>query len=91
MKVFWLSWIVRPIADEEVLETWPEGVKGWVTGEYGDDDRQIWCGRVEAQDADAAKEKVLSMYGRFRSQVEWRFGPEQKANGWWPDRRRFPR
>lgn len=90
MSIFWTSWIVRSIDDPEVSESWPEGVKGWITGAFGDG-RDILCARVEAPSADAAKEKVLSMYGRFRSEVEWRFGPEKKSNGWWPDRSRFPR
>jgi hypothetical protein len=88
MKVYWLSWVIRRI-NAEVAGEWPDGVKGWRSG-YDLDLKDIWCARVEAESSDAAVETVLSMYGRFRDEVEWRFGPVEKPDGWWPEPSRFP-
>lgn len=94
MKVFWLSWYAWPIDDPEVASTWPPGVKGWITGSTWDRegrDVQVWCARVEADDAEAARGRILELYGRFADKVEWRFGPSEYTAGWWPDASRFPR
>lgn len=90
-KVFWVSWWIREIDDPEVASTWPKGVKGWVSGEdMNEPPRQSWCARVEAKDQADAKAKILGMYGRFSTEVEWRF-IEEKPDGWWPPADRFPR
>jgi hypothetical protein len=105
--VWWLSWTfpTQLARDESIPPSWPEGVYGWITGSCDfteaamsdTRERTIYCARVEAATRADAVEKIEAMYRGVkhskpsRWNLRWRFGPDAKPDGWWPEPSRFPR
>jgi len=91
MTNFWLSWIHRDgIGAFEIHTPW------WVSGHRmaarGDEelDEPTIVAAVQADDEDAAKEKVMSAFDKRPAWLEWRFC-EPRAPEWEPFSGRFPR
>lgn len=90
MTVWWVSWYfpLKHRGSLEIASKWPEGLKGWLSGESDVD--QIWCARVEASSEEEVWIIVHMMYGSLASHVRERF-IDEKEEGWWPEPTRFPR
>lgn len=85
MKVWWCSWYfpLSMCEDKRIAASWPDGMKAWISGERGDLD-QVWCGRIEAPDMEAARAKIRSCYGELAEHIEERWEPVEKPAGWQP-------
>lgn len=86
---FWCRWFVpTTIPDEHLLERWPKGMKGWVSG-YDMDDNQIWCARVDAAAPGEAERVIRRCYGKSGRAITIDFINENPL-GWRPGGGRFP-
>ncbi len=75
-RPFWCGWEVPDgLPLEDFAESWPDDMRGWCSG-YGED-HQTYVGMVFAEDADAARDLVLSCYGRHAAQIGERWEPHE--------------
>jgi hypothetical protein len=87
---FWCRYEVpRSIPDEHMVEKWPRGMKGWISG-YSGNGTTIWCARVDSATPEDAERVVRRCYGKSSSKIEMSWEPEQKPLGWRPTGGRFP-
>lgn len=82
--VWWCSWSF-PLSlrdDTRIADSWPAGMKAWISAESSV--HEIWCARVEAVDADAARALIRSCYGELANEIIERWPPIEKPVGWQP-------
>lgn len=76
LKSWWCGWTIPPHLENPNGEPlWPYGMTGSCTGEDISGGYTIWCGRVDAPSAIAAKEIIRSAYGDSRNRICWRWEP----------------
>lgn len=74
MKIWWCGWDAPDdVPDEHCVETWPDGMKGWITG-YGED-YTTYAGSVTAPTAKAAMKIVCQCYGASGHRIAERWEP----------------
>lgn len=94
-KLYWCGWNVpRTVPDEHMIEKWPNGMQGWITGGTLEGDTPnsgfvTWAGAVIASSPTEAWATVLSCYGPSSTCIEKRWEPEERPKGWQPTDR-FP-
>lgn len=91
MYTFWCRWEApNTIPDEHMVESWPNGMKGWISG-YGADTR-IFCARVDAASAREAEQIVRACFGPSGNiiRMSWDPAEHQHELGWRPGGGRFP-
>lgn len=93
---FWVGWEAdNNIPDKEIAESWPKGMKGWVSGYGGIDEDgrssyRTWCARVDADTPEEAEKIVRGMYRKHAAKIRMRWEPTQKELGWRDTSGRFP-
>lgn len=85
---YWVGWNAPfDIPDEQMVEVWPRGMKGWCTGEG--DDYSTWVARIDAVSAAGAIETLRSCYGHSADRVSLRWEPSELPFGWRHPSERF--
>lgn len=89
MKTYWCRYEVPDLIPEgHMLEAWPKGMKGWVSG--FSDGVTIWCARVDAETPEDAERVIRSCYTKSGDDIEMSWEPEGHELGWRPGGGRFP-
>ncbi len=91
---YWCGWEVpAEIPGKHMLDKWPDGMKGWVSGytlNDKDQEEQVYVGRVDADSVEEARAIVASCYGPSGHKLRERWEPEEKEFGYRPTGGRFP-
>jgi hypothetical protein len=85
MKNFWISWYC-PI-DEPFMLNFPWWISGWCY-DKNDDEIDIICAAIKAEDEKAAKEIINSCYDKYQHNLNFRFVSE-RDDDWIPYGDRF--
>lgn len=81
LDTFWCGWRVpHAIPFEQMNEKWPEGMKGWFTGQG--DTYDTYAGRVDATSPEEAEAIIRQCYGTGGAEVTMRWEPEPRGHGY---------